>query len=115
VLLAVIIGVMQLEGHVLQPLLLGRAVTLHPLAVGVAITAGFLLAGIVGALLAVPLLAVVNSAARSLLSPADEHVDPEDVVTSEPEETGPPDPHLTREPELGEDTTVTPRQAGTGQ
>jgi putative heme transporter len=115
VLLAVIIGVMQLEGHVLQPLLLGRAVTLHPLAVGVAITAGFLLAGIVGALLAVPLLAVVNSAARSLLSPADEHVDPEDVVTSEPEETGPPDPDLTREPELGEDTTVTPRQAGTGQ
>lgn len=115
VLLAVIVGVMQLEGHVLQPLLLGRAVTLHPLAVGVAITAGFLLAGIVGALLAVPLLAVLNSAVRSLLSPADEHVEPEDVVTSEPEETGPPEPDLTREPELGEDTTVSPRQAGTGQ
>ena len=132
VLLAVIIAVMQLEGHVLQPLLLGRAVTLHPLAVGVAIAAGLLLAGIVGALLAVPLLAVVNSAVRSLRSPADEHVDPEDVHTSEPEDTGPPDPELSREPTLtgsdgdtGSDddgdedpdvtTSVTPRQAGSSR
>lgn len=100
VLLGVIIAIMQLEGHVLQPLLLGRAVTLHPLAVAVAITAGLLLAGIVGALLAVPLMAVLNSAVRSLRSEADEHVDPEDVHTSEPEDTGPADPSLSREPEL---------------
>jgi predicted PurR-regulated permease PerM len=102
VLLVVIIAIMQLEAHVLQPLLLGRAVTLHPLAVAVAITAGLLLAGIVGALLAVPLLAVVNSGVRSLRSPADEYVDPEDVRTSEPEDTGPPDPELERQPELTE-------------
>ncbi len=102
VLLLVIIAIMQLEAHVLQPLLLGRAVTLHPLAVAVAITAGLLLAGIVGALLAVPLLAVVNSAVRSLRSPADEHVDPEDVHTSEPEDSGPDDPELDRQPELTE-------------
>jgi putative heme transporter len=98
VLLAVIIAVMQLEGHVLQPLLLGRAVRLHPLAVAVAIAAGLLLAGIVGALLAVPLLAVVNSAVRSLRSPADEHVDPDEITTSEPAESGPDDPSLTRGP-----------------
>jgi predicted PurR-regulated permease PerM len=85
---------------VLQPLLLGRAVTLHPLAVAIAITAGLLLAGIVGALLAVPLLAVVNSAVRSLRSPADEHVDPQDVHTSEPEDSGPDEPDLDRQPEL---------------
>jgi len=51
-------------------------------------------------LLAVPLLAVLNSGIRSLLSAADEHVDPEDVHTSEPEETGPDEPDLQREPDL---------------
>jgi hypothetical protein len=48
-------------------------------------------------LLAVPLLAVLNSGIRSLMSAADEHVDPEDVHTSEPEETGPDDPDLQRQ------------------
>ena len=47
-----------------------------------------------------PLLAVLNSGIRSLLSEADEHVDPEDVHTSEPEETGPDDPDLDRQPNL---------------
>ena len=51
IVLGIIIGVMQLEGHVLQPLLLGRAVRLHPLAVVLAITTGIVLAGIVGGLL----------------------------------------------------------------
>jgi predicted PurR-regulated permease PerM len=59
--LAAIILVMQLEGHVLQPFLLGRAVKLHPLAVLLAIAIGVITAGIVGALLAVPLLAFVKS------------------------------------------------------
>jgi hypothetical protein len=59
---------MQLEAHVLQPLLLGRAVRLHPLAVVLAITTGIVLAGIVGGLLAVPIVALLNTAVRSLLS-----------------------------------------------
>jgi len=59
--LAGIIGVMQLEGHVLQPFLLGRAVKLHPLAVLLAIAIGIIVAGIVGALMAVPLLAFTKS------------------------------------------------------
>ena len=100
IVLGVVIAVMQLEGHVLQPLLLGRAVKLHPLAVVLSISTGLLLGGIAGALLAVPLLAVLNSGIRSLLSPADEHVDPEDVHTSEPEETGPDEPDLDRQPDL---------------
>ncbi|GAA4397908.1 AI-2E family transporter [Tsukamurella soli] len=65
--LAIVIAVMQLEGHVLQPLLLGRAVRLHPLAVVLSIAAGAVLGGIFGALLAVPLVAVLNTAIRSLL------------------------------------------------
>jgi hypothetical protein len=59
-------------------------------------------AGIAGALLAVPLLAVLNSGIRSLRSEADNHIDPEDVHTSEPEQTGPDDPELDREPKLGD-------------
>jgi predicted PurR-regulated permease PerM len=100
IVLGVLIGVMQLESHVLQPLLLGRAVKLHPLAVVLAIAAGLVLAGIAGALLAVPLLAVLNSGVRSLRSEADTHVAPEDVHTSEPEDSGPDEPHLDREPDL---------------
>ena len=101
IVLGIIIAVMQLEAHVLQPWLLGRAVKLHPLAVVLAIAVGLLTGGIAGALLAVPLLAVLNSGVRSLRSAADEHVDPEQVRTSEPEETGPPDSDVEREPELG--------------
>jgi predicted PurR-regulated permease PerM len=100
IVLAVVVAVMQLESHVLQPILLGRAVKLHPLAVVLAIATGLLVGGIAGALLAVPLLAVLNSAVRSLHSDADEHVRPEEVCTGDPEDTGPPDPELEREPTL---------------
>ncbi|KAF0849324.1 AI-2E family transporter [Nocardia caishijiensis] len=68
IVLGIIIAVMQLEGHVLQPLLLGRAVSIHPLAVVLAITAGLVVGGIAGALLAVPLIAVGNTAIRYLLA-----------------------------------------------
>ncbi|GAB3361086.1 AI-2E family transporter [Modestobacter lapidis] len=66
VVLAVTVGVMQLEGHVLQPLLLGRAVRVHPLAVVLSIAAGLLVAGIFGALIAVPLVACLNVAGTYL-------------------------------------------------
>ncbi len=66
--LGLIIAVQQLEGHVLQPLVMGRAVSIHPLAVVLAIAAGGITAGIVGALLAVPAVAFLNSAARVLLA-----------------------------------------------
>ena len=66
IVLAILVGVQQLEGHILQPFLLGRAVALHPLAVILAIAAGLVIAGIIGALVAVPMLAVLNTAVRSL-------------------------------------------------
>jgi predicted PurR-regulated permease PerM len=64
--LAVVVLVMQLEGHVMQPLLLGRAVHVHPLAVVLSIAAGLLIAGIFGALIAVPTVACANVAGTYL-------------------------------------------------
>ena len=61
IMLGGVILVMQIEGHVLQPFLLGRAVKLHPLAVLIAIAIGIITGGIVGALMAVPLLAFTKS------------------------------------------------------
>jgi predicted PurR-regulated permease PerM len=58
--LVVILGVQQLEGHVLQPILMGSAVKVHPLAVVLVVAGGALIAGIPGALFAVPLAAFVN-------------------------------------------------------
>ncbi|MEU7872456.1 AI-2E family transporter [Dactylosporangium sp. NPDC049140] len=66
IVLGIVIAVQQLEGHVLQPLIMGRAVALHPLAVILAIATGVVTAGIVGGLVAVPLLAVANTAVRYL-------------------------------------------------
>ncbi|WP_083267961.1 AI-2E family transporter [Lentzea guizhouensis] len=100
VVLAVLIGVMQLESHVLQPILLGRAVKLHPLAVIIAIAAGLVAGGIAGALLAVPLLAVLNSGIRSLVSDADAEQKPEKVDVLEPQETAPKDDRSERQKEL---------------
>lgn len=89
--LAIVVTVMQLESHVLQPLLLGRAVKLHPLAVILAITGGLVVSGIAGALLAVPLLAVINAGAKSLMATPDGHfVDevPEPAQERTPETAG---------------------------
>ena len=59
--LVVVLAVQQIEGHVLQPFLMGHAVSLHPVAVLLSVAAGSLVAGIVGALFAVPLVAVANT------------------------------------------------------
>jgi predicted PurR-regulated permease PerM len=64
IMLAVVIGVNQLESHVLQPLLMGGAVRLHPIAVVLAVAVGSLLAGIAGGVFAVPVTAALNSAVR---------------------------------------------------
>lgn len=64
--LVIVVAVQQLEGNVLQPLLLGKAVRLHPLVVVLAVSTGAVTAGIVGAVFAVPLVIVL----RALFSPA---------------------------------------------
>lgn len=58
--LIVVLGVQQLEGHVLQPILMGAAVKVHPLGVVLVVAGGALVGGIPGALFAVPLAAFVN-------------------------------------------------------
>jgi len=67
IVLAIVTGVQQLEGNVLQPLIMGRAVALHALAVILAIATGAVAAGVVGGLVAVPVLAVANTAIRYLV------------------------------------------------
>jgi predicted PurR-regulated permease PerM len=64
--LAGVIAVQQIEGHVLQPFLMGRLVRVHPLAIIVVIAIGAEVAGIFGALIAVPLTAVVNAVSSHL-------------------------------------------------
>jgi predicted PurR-regulated permease PerM len=62
----VVLAVQQLEGNVLQPLLMGRAVALHPLGVVLSVTAGIIVAGVVGAVFAVPAVAVLKAVVESL-------------------------------------------------
>jgi predicted PurR-regulated permease PerM len=61
-----VILVQQIEGHILQPFLMGRFVSVHPLGVIVAIGCGVLVAGIAGALIAVPLAAAGNAVVNHL-------------------------------------------------
>jgi predicted PurR-regulated permease PerM len=95
--LGLIIAVQQLEGHVLQPLVMGRAVSIHPLAVVLGISTGGVLAGIVGALLAVPAIAFANSAVRVLLErdgdvgePGEtaDYEEPVGISAAEPDDVG---------------------------
>ena len=60
IMLGIVIGVQQLEGNVLQPFLIGTAVKVHPLPVVLAVSTGGFIAGIAGALFAVPVVAVAN-------------------------------------------------------
>jgi putative heme transporter len=66
--LGLLVAVNQLEAPLLQPLVMGRAVSIHPLAVVLAISTGGVLVGIVGALLAVPTVAFFNNAMQVLLA-----------------------------------------------
>jgi predicted PurR-regulated permease PerM len=66
VLLGIMILMSQLEGHLLQPLVVGRWVRLHPLAVILVLGVGTVIAGIAGAVVAVPITAAISSAMRAL-------------------------------------------------
>jgi predicted PurR-regulated permease PerM len=87
ILAAVVIGVQQLEGDLLQPVVMARSLKLHPLVILVALTAGTILGGIIGAVIAVPLCAVTwaiikvwNSPAES--GPADDGTDEDGMDAS---------------------------------
>lgn len=79
---AVIVGVGialvgQFEGHILQPLVMGKQVSLHPVVVALSVTAGTLVAGILGAVVIMPIIAVlwtIYSRLRTLDPPMDDSI-----------------------------------------
>jgi putative heme transporter len=81
----VVLLVQQLEAHVLQPFLMGRFVSVHPLGVIIAIALGVLVAGIPGALLAVPLAASLNSVVQHLANYTEVGEDPEEAAEEDPD------------------------------
>ncbi|WEO95604.1 AI-2E family transporter [Streptomyces sp. FXJ1.172] len=82
--LVVVLAVQQIEGHVLQPFILGRAVRVHPLAVVLTVAAGGMVAGIGGAVVAVPLVAVTNTVVGYLRQYAQE-LQQQQEAAAEPE------------------------------
>src|SRR5699024_5892903 len=71
---AVIVGIAialigQFEGHVLQPVVMGKQVSLHPVVVALAVTSGTLVAGILGAIIVLPIVAVIWSVCARLDTP----------------------------------------------
>jgi len=105
IILGVVILVNQVEAHVLQPFLLGRAVEVHPLAVILAIATGASLAGILGALFAVPVAAVANTMITSL---AGHGRDPGEEIAEEEAPLAPDEPGVT-DVEEGHETRAEPR------
>ena len=75
-----VVLVQQVEGHFLQPFLMGRFVSLHPLGVIVAIGCGVIVAGVAGALIAVPLAAAGNAVAQHLASHTSIGEDPDEAL-----------------------------------
>jgi predicted PurR-regulated permease PerM len=95
-----VILVQQIEGHVLQPFLMGRWVSVHPLGVIVAIGCGVLVGGIPGALVAVPLAAAANAVVLHLANFSAPGDDPQEQLDEDFDEMGedpPTDEELTHE------------------
>jgi predicted PurR-regulated permease PerM len=88
IMLGIVIGVQQLEGHVLQPFLMGRWVSVHPLGVILAIGIGVLTAGVAGALVAVPMAAAVNAVVQHLAAYTEPGDDPVEELAEDYVETG---------------------------
>jgi len=80
--LGAVVLVQQLESHVLQPFLMGRFVAVHPLGIILAIAAGLVAGGVIGALIAVPLVACANAVGKHLAG-RDIEVDPQPETAGE--------------------------------
>jgi putative heme transporter len=87
--LIVVIG--QIEGHVLHPMIMSRAVKLHPVVVAVSVASGTVLAGIIGAVVAVPMVAVAWATFAQLRA-SDPDADDPDPRAPAPREPDPPPP-----------------------
>lgn len=92
IMLGIVLLVQQVESHVLQPLVMGQAVKVHPLAVVLAVAAGGFIAGIPGVLFAVPIAAVLNVVVRYIAAGTWRiHPTPQlsDILPLPPEERSP--------------------------
>jgi predicted PurR-regulated permease PerM len=83
IVVGVIILVNQIEGNFLQPVVMGRTLSVHPLVILLALTAGTILAGIIGAILSVPLTAVGWAAIKAWNAEKDEEISDEDIEQAE--------------------------------
>jgi predicted PurR-regulated permease PerM len=82
IVLVLIVVIGQIEGHVMQPLVMGWAVRLHPVAVAISVISGSVIAGAIGAVVAVPMVSIAWAIVRELRNePVEEHVT---VDTTEP-------------------------------
>jgi putative heme transporter len=102
IMLGAVVLVQQIESHVLQPFLMGRFVSVHPLGVIVAIAAGILVAGIPGALVAVPFAAAANAVVQHLAEQTSVGESAEDALEDDYEQLGErPDPDAPSDPPAG--------------
>ena len=83
IMFGVVVLVQQIEAHILQPFLMGRFVSVHPLGVIIAIALGVIVAGIPGALIAVPLAASLNAVVQHLANFTEVGESPEDASADE--------------------------------
>lgn len=83
-----IVVLFQLEAHLLQPLIMSRSVDLHPLAIALVVTTGTVLYGIIGALIAVPFAAFVNTTVHALRAPLPDDAPPSTQEAVVAQETG---------------------------
>ncbi|HET9877341.1 MAG TPA: AI-2E family transporter, partial [Mycobacterium sp.] len=98
IVLALIVVIGQIEGHVLQPLVMGWAVRLHPVAVAISVISGSIVAGVMGAVVAVPFVSIAWAIVRELRTDPDAPPDPN--VPDDPDDPhDPPDPDGIGEPD----------------
>ncbi|WNG35414.1 AI-2E family transporter [Archangium violaceum] len=84
--LGIVLAIQQLESNVLQPIVMGRVLPLHPAVVLLAVTAGALVAGIAGAFVSVPLLAAVTAGGQALFEKGHKPPRSDDSPPVEPED-----------------------------
>ena len=95
IVLGVYVAVQQLEGHILYPILMSRAVNLHPAAIIVALAVGGITAGVIGIFLAVPIASVISVT----IDYGKDKPPPESPLAAAPEEGSDPEPEPEPEPE----------------
>ncbi|RBP66169.1 putative PurR-regulated permease PerM [Brevibacterium sanguinis] len=114
IMLIIVIAVQQIESQVLQPFIMGKAVSVHPLAVVLGVAAGAFLFGIVGALFAVPLIAVLNTVVGHIVRSNGPRpgFDPDDPETAANEAEASESPSESADPQADDSPEVPAPGAG---